>query len=447
MFAKQFLERECRNVREFLEETLRYKYRLNDSKNFFHECEARLKYISGQIKDTDPADLIRLQKNGGLLNKLTDLISRIERSSLGNYSWPFVDELKKIAKDICAENTLLVSNAPPIFHVFSGGGLDSYAIYTEHNRFRVSKNRILTIVFPRTLKHFVLLHSILGHEIGHAIWRSEKHQDTLNNIMENQLFKTGGPFLDRISTAEWLYSNNAPDYIKIQLDYFKKEVRRFNTLEKNNFFNILADWGAWKEEILCDFIGLLTFGPSFVAAHCQLLYAIDPSGLSLGPKHPPVGFRVNLMLAAAKILGYEAIPDLQRDDLKDTLKIFWNELSAKKQADAWFSPFTDRQIKGVLDKLQVLIGKYPPALFQLPSGDLFEKLFIQLVDKVPPVGCEIGSDGSTFYDADFRHILYTGWIATQHKSKIPFNIINRLCEHAIMQQIGIKTYIEEMYKQ
>jgi len=446
MNPKQFLEQECKNVKEFLKDTLRYKYGSNVSKKYFSECNNRLKYISDEIDNTDPKDLVGLHKNGSLLNELTGLISRIERSSLGNYSWPFVEQLKKISENICTEQTLLNPNTPPIFHIFSGEGLSSYAIYPEQNRVRVSKNRILTIVFPRTLKHFVLLHSILGHEIGHAIWRSQSHQHKLSQIMESQLFRSGGPFLDRKTTAEWLYSDDAPNEVKAQLNIFKNKFRQFKTLTKDNFFDIFADWDAWKEEILCDFIGLLTFGPSFVAAHCQLLYAIVPSGINVGPKHPPVGFRVNLMLAASRILGYETIDGLPKGEILDTLNKFWGELKGKKQTGTWFNPFSDEQIKNVLVELQNLIDSYPPASFELPQKELLEKLFLQLVSKVPPLGFEMSSDDPVLNEVDFRHILYIGWIATHHHSQIPFDIINRLCEHAIMQQIGINTYISQTKK-
>ena len=86
--AKDFLVSECANLKNVLEETLRFKYGLEGSQEFFEECQARLTFLSDEISNTNAADLPALQKNSLLLNQLSNLISRIERSSISEYSWP-----------------------------------------------------------------------------------------------------------------------------------------------------------------------------------------------------------------------------------------------------------------------------------------------------------------------------------------------------------------------
>ena len=102
MSAKEFLIQECENLKSVLEETLRYKYGPGGSREFFEECEIRRDFIAQEIKNTNENDFSVLQEQGQLLNELSALISRIERSSIGEYSWPFSD-----------------------------GGLDTYRIYPE----------------------------------------------------------------------------------------------------------------------------------------------------------------------------------------------------------------------------------------------------------------------------------------------------------------------------
>ena len=195
MSVKEFLQQEAVNVKILLEETLRYKYGPNLSEEFFTECSLRLNYLISELDAVSSVDTDNLQILGYQLNNLSGLIARIERSSIENFSWPFAVELQRISKKICSDSHLLGESidetTPPIIRVFSGGGLSSYAIYPEEDRAYASKNRILTIVFPRTLKHYVLLHSILGHEIGHAIWKTSRHKPILRKIMDECLYATG----------------------------------------------------------------------------------------------------------------------------------------------------------------------------------------------------------------------------------------------------------------
>ena len=51
--------------------------------------------------------------------------------------------------------------------------------------------RVFTIVFPRTLKHYVLLHAIFGHEIGHAAGTIPQHKAELRDKVLGPLRNTG----------------------------------------------------------------------------------------------------------------------------------------------------------------------------------------------------------------------------------------------------------------
>lgn len=436
MSAKEFLIQECENLKSVLEETLRYKYGPGGSREFFEECEIRRGFIAQELKNTNENEFSALQEQCQLLNELSALISRIERSSIGEYSWPFVEELKKIAIAICKESTLTDPDTPPNVHVLSDGGLDTYRIYPERKRPSASKKRILTIVFPRTLKHFVLLHPILGHEIGHAIWRCSKHEPKLRNIIEDALVKNDGRFSNSAATANWLYLKNAPVGVQSTLS----KLGSSHGVTEHNFFQ-RANWEAWKEEILCDLIGLIIFGPSFVAAHCELLYALIPSGEGFGIEHPPNGCRVNMMLTAARLMGYNNTTALPSGHLKDATVKFWKNLHSKRQPNPWFDIFTDKQIKAALDGIGALLNLFPPTHYPIPTDKVIKELFDQLINKVPPVGFRMDKNKTPeCYTVDFRHILYVGWIASQHTEKMPFLILNRLCEHAITQQRGIDTF-------
>jgi hypothetical protein len=428
---KDFLLLECESVRSVLQETLRYEYGAGGSREFFEECETRLNFIKQEIQSTNDAEHQRLQHNAALLNALSDLIARIERSSIGEYSWPFVDEVKRIASVICTENTLTNPTTPPIVHVLSDGGLDKYLINVEQKRPFGGKRRILTIVFPRSLKNFVLLHPVLGHELGHAI-KGSQYEGTLDTIINDGLLQNSAKFRNPAATAAWLYSAAAPADFQAMLPNVGPDP--------SVFFSQCANWDSWKEEITCDLIGLVTFGPSFVSALCQLLYCLVPSGNGYGPYHPPVACRANLMLSATRLLGYDQIA-VTDPAHRTAAQDYWALLDAHRKADPWFDLFTDKELQDTLDKLRNWLGNHPPALYDSPDPIVFEKLLTQLSKQIPPIGFELQPDGiPKCTDVDFRHILYAGWVTSQNSSNTSFANTNRLCEHAIMQQKAISIF-------
>jgi hypothetical protein len=429
MSAKAFLLQECGNVKELLAHTLKNDYGREGSRDFFDECATRLEFITAELATVADSDTVALGRNGALLNQLASLICRIERSSVGEYSWPFVEELKKIATVVCTESSLTGANTPPKIYVLADGGLDTYAIYAERARPSASKRRLLTIVFPKSLKHFVLLHPILGHEVGHAIWRCSKHQGTLRSSVLSELTDPAGIFANPGATADHMFSSAAPQKMK---DYLLRIG-----ISRHDLFS-WADWDAWIEEILCDLIGLATFGPSFVAAHAELLYSLDPSGVRFGEEHPPVAWRVNFVRHGAKLLGYDILPSVG-NPMTPNVERFWNSIERYQESDAWFDVFTEPKLRNALANIGSLLGNYPPSGYTVPTFGELEHLVSQLLRHVPPIGFSIRENGEPLCRSiDFRHILYAGWIVSQHESAaIPFGLINRLCEHAIMQQGAI----------
>lgn len=434
--TKDFLSLECSNLQSVLEETLRFKYGFEGSKDFFEEIQLRLNFIKSELSSTSETDIAGLSTVSFLLNELSKLISRIERSSIQEYSWPFVQELKSIATALCTEKTAASPSLPPEIHVLSDGGLDAYRINPERNRPSGGSRRIHTIVFPRSLKHFVLLHSILGHEVGHAMWHCSDHRHDLLNAVKPNLFFGSGVFSDEKSVAAWIYSSSAPAGIKrILAGMAAKGVKQ------TNFFEYVS-LEAWCEEILCDFIGLLTFGPSFIAAEANLLLALDPSGAQFGVSHPPVGCRLNFLLTASNILGFD-FDGYSDTTLKSAVTKFWADIETKKRTDSWFDVFTRKELEDTLNALSGVLSALPPAVYSNPSEQDLSFLVSQLEEVVPPTGFSIKADRKlNNRSMDFRHILYAGWITSVSlPDGLSFAQINQLCEQGIMQQLAVNMAI------
>lgn len=430
MAAKAFLLQECKNVEKLLDQTLRHEYGLDGSQDFYDECVTRLKFIERQLLAAGATDANSLSQWGGELNELSKLICRIERSSLGEYSWPFVEELKKMASAICIEASL--SGDPSKIYVLADGGLDAYRIFPEPKRPSHRKRLLLTIVFPKTLKHFVLFHSILGHELGHAIWRCSKHEQTIKNDVLAKFRGVAGIFADQNATLAHVFSAAAPAEVKATLGQMATQ----RGINQGNFFN-WASWHLWVEEILCDLFGLATFGPSFVAAQCELLPSINPHIVGFGPAHPSSAWRMNLILRGAKMLGYDALPP-KGHAARQNVEAFWTSMGGARSADPWFDVLTDTQLQDALEGIASLLKQYPPSGYPHPDPDVLGQLVGNLQRGIPPAGFSMKEDGSLNCEQrDFRQILYAGWIASVQQDAAPFELINRLCEHGIMQQRAI----------
>jgi hypothetical protein len=432
MPAQAFLLQECKNVQKLLDQTLRHEYGLDGSQEFYDECVTRLKFIEQQLSTAGDADL--LSQWGGELNELSKLICRIERSSLGEYSWPFVEELKKMASAICIEASL--SGDPSKIYVLADGGLDAYRIFPEPKRPSHRKRLLLTIVFPKTLKHFVLFHSILGHELGHAIWRCSKHEQTIKNNVLAKFAGVPGIFADRNATLAHIYAAAAPAAVQDVLT-----LMAAHGIQQANFFN-WANWDLWIEEILCDLIGLTTFGPSFVAAQCELLPSINPHMTRFGNAHPSSAWRINLLLRGARMLGYDTLPP-EGDPAREPVDKFWQKMHAARSVDPWYDVLTDVQLQQALNGIQGLLQQYSPSGYVHPQAAILGRLVQNLRQGIPPVGFGLKDDGSPeCVKLDFRQILYAGWVAAAAENEARFEQINRLCEHGIMQQRAIDIHLK-----
>ncbi|OQW68812.1 MAG: hypothetical protein BVN34_09110 [Proteobacteria bacterium ST_bin12] len=461
MISKDFLLIECENLRSVLKETLGYNYGIEGTTDFYVELTTRLDFIQAQLESIPENDAINLQPYPAELNLISTLISRIERSCLGEYSWPFVTELKKIATTIWAQNERIGTNiqihegeapkpkveintedAPPMMFVLSEGGLAAYAIGIEPKRASTSRMRILTIQFPRTLKHYVLLHPILGHELGHALYKISKFRTGLTKILDS-LVQSSAKINSVEATRDWIFDDkNAPNDYKINLIITCKKM----SMNKDNF-EYKVSWESWKEEILCDLIGILIFGPSFLAALVTLLSTLDTSGLTVKPKHPIAASRINMILLAAKILNYDNFK-LADAGFEATARKFWEHMALSRKDDPWFDLFTEADLTKALTSLNELLNQNNLVFYPQHSTDIIEPLVKKLSKLIPPVGYKVEPAApDTSFHVDFRHILYAGWLVSEHMlpideaggemKKIDFNILNRLCEHGIMQQIAI----------
>jgi hypothetical protein len=447
---KGFLLVECQNVEQILQESLRYRYSEDVAAKYYTECFARLGSIVNGIKSVPMDEPDLLQDWREQLGTLSVLITHIERSHLEEFPWPFAFELERVAHDICAH---YARTKDVLFFFMADGSPISYAVRGDEF-LTVRRSKIYSVFFPRTLKDYVLLHAIFGHEVGHVIslaaGASEKKGSEISDV-EMDLFADS-----RFATIDGFYEwcrANIGVLSKASDSYLKENLK------------------SWRREIFSDLFGLLMMGPSFLYAFQSLLapmYAPDQK-LAFVPRHPPYPLRMVILHQAAEYLKM-----FYGDEGGDAAKLFRKldkefRATAKPFLNSEFAVVRDDKIHAAVSSLQKLMEKYdkPSVLYQRPENALLSELIKSLKKHIPPVGPkQINGDGSLqpLQLVDFRSIIHAGWITWAQRSadnknddlddvsenvseSERFRTLNRFCAHAIMQQGGIRRLLDYQLKE
>lgn len=129
MTPYEFLKQQAINVEQALTETLRYEYGPKPTGDYYQECLKRLDLIKIAITGTTEADISGIEARLGELSYLSVWISLIERSRLGEFSWPFAESLRAMAEALLVEPGLFGPLPSPIVHIIADG--EGYFIHYE----------------------------------------------------------------------------------------------------------------------------------------------------------------------------------------------------------------------------------------------------------------------------------------------------------------------------
>ena len=413
---KPFLEHECENIGTVISECLRHDYAGERTLKIFQECGERLSSITRNVGSCTNDDLPELKQLAYNLSRLSSLVTRVERSRLGEFSWPFSEQLEEIAAAACQGTTGADKYySEPLFAISAEGGLDSYSILDEQDQVDFANHRIFSIVFPRSLKHHVLFHSILAHEIGHAALTVPSMFGELGTRVIAVL--EDGPFRNARSFRHWYETSGLGDMSNLSDD------------------DIMDMLDCWVEECFCDLFGLLVLGPSFLAASNSLLSAIDPQGLAPGDDHPPNVVRFDLLSKAANQLQWQEP------------SAFWDAVSASLPLiPAWASIFTVEQIAQAITALQRILEPLGNALYKPIDLVKLKDLERYIASAVPPTSVSLKETGDVeLHPLDFRDVLFAGWLCWYRNENYrpTFLQINLLCDHAILQQHAVDLWLPQ----
>lgn len=440
MNSKEFLLQECENVRATLQDVLRHDYAAGSSEEFYNEFCERLAFLESLLRPADPGDISALGTFAQEISLLSTLVHHMERSHTGEFPWPFTEYLQALATPLCKEH-LAENEGEPIIRVYAEGGLDTYQINLENDLSVLNVGRrIFTIVFPRTLRHHVLLHAIFGHEIGHAAWTIPKHRVyLLNKVLEP--LRALGPLNSTSQATAWLRDANAPDPIKeLRSQYVDDE---YTEIKRNQL-------DSWFQEFMCDLFGLITFGGSFLAAHQTLLLALDPTGHRWGPYHPPYICRKAMLWHACRHLKWSEIPGrITESRFRGDMQGFLDKYVGPAAPGPWESVFTEAQVAQAVDALGPFLRDAGTSPFAIPQEGGLLDLVRMLRDQIPPCGSDLsGSESPVNRSVDFRDILFAGWLVADGfamegdggERYSQFLELNKLCEMGLLQQRAIDRF-------
>jgi hypothetical protein len=438
----QFLQEEFRSVKRALDETLRYDYGPEQGRPFYTECQNRLTAIEAAIISTQEQDFATIWERLDELTELASWMSLVERSHLGEFSWPFSDELKRIAIALLTEFDINGDPIKPLIHVVAESG--GYQILCEDEVPAASTSQPFVVVaFQRSLKNHALFHSIFGHELGHAAISSA----TAGTAIENGViasFIAQGPLASVAAMNAWLNDPTAPQSVKDRL----AEYQRQNNGAPFAFDD--DDRQSWLAELTCDLFGLIVFGPAFLAAQSAYLQPYEPDRYEIptfNPTHPPYAIRHRMLTRAMHLLAWD-LPITSQGSAHQHEAAFLSVL-LNDQYVPWATVFTDANLRAAITAVQQILDPLGDVAYKPIDPAALAYLVDRLSKQLPPVHARIDADGKPLLTkVAISQTLYAGWVFW-HGGNHPaeeadqqFFRINQLCDYALLQQRAINATID-----
>lgn len=422
------------SVRRALEETLRYDYKPEQSLDFFSECQSRLANIHGNLSRVRGDDQASIAQHINELNRLSNWICLIERSHLGEFSWPFSEVLKGMADEILAETDLFGDTHKPIINIVSEG--DGYRItYETTTMAPSSRRRFAFVVFPRPLKHHVLLHTLFGHELCHTAFHATVSGAVLKRALD--VLTSHGPLRNVAELNDWLNLPSAPAEVRGSLAAYRARSGHDYVLTD-------ADLASWRIEFLCDLFGLILFGPGFIPAHSSVISYSQRGSHVITKSHPIFEARSKLLIQAMRILGWDQ-PTLspRSGDLHLAERRFLDEVCRDSASTTWEDFFEAADVSSAIRTVQAYLQTKAHLAYSPAPVKVTEALVGRLAARCPPIFEEFDEQNEPQFDrTHIGQTLYAGWLFWYGQDilgcdKLTFTQVNQLCDHALLQQAAI----------
>ena len=334
---------------------------------------------------------VRLQRIIGVLPLLHELLGIVEGSDVHHAPGQLIRPLRRYVQSVIPNSEILVSSkselnysiveiAGPLRETFEAGPLVGVARHLPEFLFVIN--------IPAVEANHILIHGILSHELGHALYaKANLAQELLPNI------KVRDDLIQGVLASITGEQKAPPPLSEL-------------VLRKNITDRVTERITNWVMELSSDLIGIRIFGPAMFFAGVHLLSSfshLDRASAS----HPPTRLRVKLMERLLKgLYEVEKWDSTLQQFLKDWDEIAVSPINARSSVDriALESINADVVIDLLLAKSDAL-GPIPPYSKEQWAKDISE-LTPHFLALIPP-----GEDGSSDKPTPvmLTSIINAGW--------------------------------------
>lgn len=192
------------------------------------------------------------------------------------------------------------------------------------NKSTKKKKKLFVVAFPSIERKNILLHCLLGHELGHVLFSAK------NFINIDNFYKKAS--------------------IKIRNSIEEEDFQTKDNLEKTKKINasfkyVKAIWERGFEEIFSDIIGTLLFGPSFLFAEFESIFQskfpLDNLPNRKNKFYPPWRTRLRYIYNLCNELKFFPMPEEEifqknqnvKDNINDRIKLIKEAVYSNKDED------------------------------------------------------------------------------------------------------------------
>jgi hypothetical protein len=398
-YLKVEIYRTLENIDKFLDKLDSYEYYSDNPQKIisvFKQFINILKENFEAIPDNKEFYTTLLQ---ALNYQIIPLLRYISRSQSSDIPWSLIPNIQKIIKELVGDNYLIMIR--PQWH-WNYGVLISDIIHflngllrflTLDVNIRIDSPPIHVISFPYLEKNNFLLHSIIGHELGHFIQQE---------------------YFDEVFTTEWetkMINESMKDLISRQGKFgelFTKQRSKIQLTQEAR--EIILIYKGFVREIIPDIVGYLIFGPSQLFS-LYFMTAWNEDDTLPSQKnfyYPPLKYRIRNLkeLFLSKIFDEESKSNYNKilNDFDKELKNYLNEendlqnLSNSEESDIAFKHFKE-DLNNIFEYLLKRVG----ISIYNPAPEKIDKLILKLRQVIPPN--EINNIPVTLAD-----LFLSGWL-------------------------------------
>lgn len=246
-------------------------------------------------KDLEPF-LCDLRDTDTIIRSLGANLRCAENARTQIVPWSVVKPIEKFIRDLLPEITVMLTSEWEYNYSIAAtdlsskyrDDLDMYqdllpAISLEEKVFQDFKQPFHMISFPSLERKNILLHCLIGHEIGHLISKTYINKDRIARFEDSIR-----DIVNNIVKSKYIFAEQIPLFIQNQI---KKETDL--EIKRASFA-----WQVGLAEILSDIVGTLLFGPAmlFSAFEIAIQYNIDQKPHHKNSFYPPWRLRLREIL-------------------------------------------------------------------------------------------------------------------------------------------------------